>query len=111
MLVYIQTDETGRIVAWGDRRSMDSEVEIEVPDNHPFLNDMPQKYELKNGNIAKSPQLEHRYEQGNEIAEAKNFLYETDFYYIRKLETGEEVPAEIQAKRSAIRKRFKELGV
>lgn len=111
MLIYIQTDETGRIVAWGDRRSMDSEVEVELPEEHPFLIDMPQKYELKNGHVVKSPQLEEKYHQTNEIVESKNYLYETDFYYIRKLETGEEVPAEIQAKRAAIRKRFKELGL
>jgi hypothetical protein len=111
MIVYVQTDGTSRIVGWGDRRSSDAETEVDVPENHPFLNDMPHKYELKNGMVVKSPQLEEKYNQGNEIAEAKAFLNETDFYYIRKLETGEEVPAEIQAKRSAIRKRFKELGV
>lgn len=46
-----------------------------------------------------------------EINELKSYLQETDFYYLRKLETGEEVPIEVNNRRKASRKRLKELGL
>ena len=37
------------------------------------------------------------------VIEAKQYLINTDFYYARLQETGEEVPAEIKAKRQEAR--------
>lgn len=111
MIVYIQTDDTGRIVSWGDRRSLDSEAEVEVPDDDLFLNDLPHKYELKNGKVVKSPNLEKKLADSNELSELKQYLIDTDFYYIRKLENGKDIPADVQAKREKIRKRFTDLGM
>lgn len=111
MIIYIQTDNAGRIVSWADRRSIDTEIEVEIDEDDPFLKDMPHKYELKNGAISKSQALEKKLADMNEISEMKQFLIDTDFYYIRKLENGKEIPPEIQAKREKIRKRFSDLGV
>lgn len=38
-----------------------------------------------------------------EINEAKAYLISTDWYYVRKAETGEEVPEEVIAKRAEAR--------
>lgn len=37
------------------------------------------------------------------VKEAKKYLLDTDFYYARKLESGEEVPSEVVAKRIEMR--------
>lgn len=37
--------------------------------------------------------------KAQKVAEAKSYLANTDWYYARKMETGEEVPAEVVAKR------------
>lgn len=46
-----------------------------------------------------------------EIEELKTYLDETDFYYIRELDTGKSVPIEVKQKRDEIRKRLVELGL
>lgn len=46
-----------------------------------------------------------------EIAELKNFLSSTDFYYIRFQETQKPIPADIRERRIAARQRLQELGL
>lgn len=46
-----------------------------------------------------------------EIAELKNYLNSTDFYYIRQQETGKPVAKEIKDKRIAARQRLNDLGL
>ena len=40
-------------------------------------------------------------------AEARRELAETDWYFLRELESGEPIPADIKAKRAAARSRVK----
>lgn len=44
------------------------------------------------------------------IGEALEYLKSTDFYYVRKLETGENVPTEIITKRSEVREFLRSKG-
>lgn len=46
-----------------------------------------------------------------EIRELKNYLSETDFYYLRQMETGTPVKPEIVTERIKARNRLKELGL
>jgi hypothetical protein len=47
----------------------------------------------------------------NEINELKNYLQETDFYYVRELETKKPIPADVRTKRLEARNRLNELGL
>lgn len=44
-----------------------------------------------------------------QIAELKNYLYETDWYVTRKLETGKEIPEDVLNKRKEVREEISEL--
>lgn len=46
----------------------------------------------------------------NKIGEAFAYLKDTDFYYARKLETGEEVPTEVVTKRDEARQFLRSKG-
>lgn len=46
-----------------------------------------------------------------EIENLKSYLFQTDFYYIRQIETGTPVKAEIVTERIKARNRLKELGL
>ncbi|MFY9088964.1 hypothetical protein [Arcobacter aquimarinus] len=48
-------------------------------------------------------------EKTPEIQELKQYLKETDFYYLRKMETGEDIPIDIVEKRLNTRLRIREL--
>jgi hypothetical protein len=54
---------------------------------------------------------ETKMNQEKEIEELKQYLNETDFYYIRNLDIGKSVPIEVKKKRDEVRKRFVELGL
>lgn len=45
-----------------------------------------------------------------EVGAAKAYLQETDFYYARKMEIGEDVPAEVVAKRIEARNLIRKNG-
>lgn len=49
------------------------------------------------------PKLIKYHNIANETQNAKTYLIQTDWYYIRKLETGEEIPPEIIIKRNEAR--------
>jgi hypothetical protein len=46
-----------------------------------------------------------------EIEEMIAYLNETDFYYIRQMDNGKSIPADVKQKRDEIRKRLVELGL
>jgi hypothetical protein len=50
-------------------------------------------------------------ERSNRIAELKQFLADTDFYYVRMLETGEEVPVDVVTNRIAARQTLRNYGL
>ncbi len=54
MKIYVLVDTEGNIQGWGSTRSMDSEVEIEITDNHEFLYGNPRMYVYQNGEIIKN---------------------------------------------------------
>lgn len=47
----------------------------------------------------------------NEIHDLKKYLNDTDFYYVRQLETGKDVPVDVVSKRLDARTRLRELGL
>lgn len=47
----------------------------------------------------------------SKILEFKQYLQETDFYYIRRLDSGDPIPQAIADKRLQIRKALKDLGL
>jgi hypothetical protein len=50
-------------------------------------------------------------ERSNRIAELKQYLADTDFYYVRMLETGEEVPSDVVTNRIGARLTLREYGL
>lgn len=55
--IYVLAEEDGTVIGWGDIRSMDDEIEIEIEENHPFLDDIPFSYKLIDGKIVKDKDL------------------------------------------------------
>jgi hypothetical protein len=53
MIVYIHVGKDGIVNGWGGHRSMDTEIEVEIPDNHELLNMAPRLFRYKNGVIEK----------------------------------------------------------
>lgn len=45
------------------------------------------------------------------IQELKDYLAETDFYFIRELETQEPIPDEVKDRRLAVRQELQDLGL
>lgn len=46
-----------------------------------------------------------------EVTELKNYLDSTDFYFIRSLDSGKAIPADVKEKRKQVRARLTELGL
>lgn len=46
-----------------------------------------------------------------EVVDLKAYLASTDFYFIRRLDSGKEIPPEVQDKRDHARQRLLELGL
>jgi hypothetical protein len=63
MIIYVLTEEDGAIIGWGSTNGMEEEIEVEIDDNHPFLNDLPFNYKLINGQIIKDDDLSLRTEK------------------------------------------------
>ena len=66
---------------------------------------------LSEGNIPEPELTDEELQQielNKKLQEASQYLKDTDWYYARKAETGEEVPAEIVAKRIESRTLIKE---
>lgn len=60
------------------------------------------KITTQTGQIISQSEID-RAEKDRQIAEAFSYLKETDWYYARKLETGEEVPVDVVTNRMASR--------
>lgn len=67
------------------------------------------KVTTKTGQVIPQAELD-RIELDRQIAEAFSYLRETDFYYARKMETGEDVPLEVVSKRIESRNLLKSNG-
>lgn len=112
--VFVETNELGEVIAWATSRGNDQEIEIDLDETHSFFNG-PFFHVLKDGvlteNEAKKTQARQRRKDDAEIRELKGVLAETDFYFIRKMDTNTPVPADVQVKRAKARTRLKELGL
>ena len=53
MNIYIQVNEKNRIRSWGTTRSDESDVEVQVEDNHPIFYSAPELFVLREGQIVK----------------------------------------------------------
>lgn len=60
------------------------------------------KVTTQTGQVISQSDLD-KIELDHQISEAFSYLKETDWYYARKLETGEEVPVDVVTKRMASR--------
>ena len=67
------------------------------------------KVTTKTGQVIPQAELD-RVELDRQAAEAFSYLRETDFYYARKMEIGEDVPAEVVAKRIEARNLIRKNG-
>lgn len=67
------------------------------------------KITTQTGQIISQQELD-KAEKDRQIAEAFAYLRETDFYYARKMETNEEVPADVVAKRIEARQLIRANG-
>lgn len=54
MKVFICTDEENKVTMWADRRSMDEEIELDIPNDHPFISSNPTHYILKDGELIRN---------------------------------------------------------
>ena len=51
MIVYITLDENGYVNGWGSTRSSDSDIEIELDDNHEFFKTDFSCWKYENGEL------------------------------------------------------------
>jgi hypothetical protein len=114
--VYVEVNEKNEVIGWATSRGSETEIEIEIDEAHPFFNESPFFFKVKDGKtLEKDETLQQtiRKDRSNrlEIRELKEFLKESDFYFIRKMDEGTEIPVDIRQKRLAARKRLKDLGL
>ena len=67
------------------------------------------KVTTKTGQVIPQSELD-RIELDRQVSEAFSYLRETDFYYARKMEIGEDVPADVVIKRVEARKLIRANG-
>ncbi len=112
---YIFSNQTGAFIGTrGIVTETDNEIGIEAtPEAVAFMTTAITP-KLINGKLVESStkeEKESRKEQ--EIQELKNLQYEelkpTDWYFVRKAETGTEVPQEIIEQRQEIRNKYKQI--
>ena len=53
MVIYVSFDENGDIDGWGTSPANDGAIKIDIEDDHPFLEDIPERYTLKSGVLTK----------------------------------------------------------
>lgn len=53
MLIYVSVDATNKVRSWGSTSGSDSDIEVDIPDDHIFLTDIPFYYTLVNGELIK----------------------------------------------------------
>lgn len=114
--VYVEVNELGEVIGWATSRGTPTELEIEIEDGHPFYTENPFFFKVRDGaflELSDTVRKARRQERRNrrEIRELRAYLTETDFYWIRKLDEGTEIPLEVKEKRLAARTRLKELGL
>ena len=93
MVIYVSVDENGLIDGWGSSSiSLDS-VKVEINEDHPFLEDIPNKYQLKDGKIERSPKAQEiensilRKSKKEQLSNECNQDILNGFYYIIDDET------------------------
>jgi hypothetical protein len=124
-LINKNTDIVQSIFSWGSK-----EIDLDYPvpegqyllplDDDVFLT--TQERFIQIGSLKVKDQTAKTYndifsempeisERSNKIAELKQYLADTDFYYVRMLETGEEVPADVVTNRIGARLTLREYGL
>ena len=67
MKIYLTLDEDGYVDGWGNSRSSDNDIEIELDDNHEFFKTDHQCWKYENGELVfdeeKQKQLIEEYER------------------------------------------------
>lgn len=56
-------------------------------------------------------EIENKSKRDSEIIELKKYLDDTDFYFIRNLDSGKVVPSDVKQRRNEVRQRLLELGL
>ncbi|OIS74608.1 hypothetical protein [Bacillus licheniformis] len=69
MNIYISLNEKGQVTGWGSTRGMDSEIEIDIEDNDPFLTDNPFIYRYLDGKLVKDESFELNRAKSEKIEE------------------------------------------
>lgn len=77
MVIYVSFNPDGSVDTWSSIRTSDTELEIEVPDGHPFLDDNPSFYVYTNGNFEKSEDLLTQKAKETKLAELRQKCNET----------------------------------
>jgi transcription termination factor NusB len=54
--IFVSIDENNIVAGFGSTRGMESEIAVEIDDEHQFLNDNPFLYKLVDGTLEKLPQ-------------------------------------------------------
>ncbi len=112
--IYLQFNENNEVIAWAFSRGNEVEVEFELDEMHPIFTRNPFYFKLVNGELmeaeGKEDAIREKRKKEREVFELKNYLKESDFYFIRKMDEGTSIPGEVQSKRAQARKRLKELG-
>lgn len=114
--VFVEVNDKGEVISWSTSRGTETELEIEIEEDHPFFSENPFFFKVRDGaflEYSETVKTSRRQDRSNrrETRELQDYLKETDFYYIRKLEEGTEIPADIKGKRTAARNRLKQLGL
>lgn len=60
-------------------------------------------HDIVNAALVKQEEMFVKEQNDIKVKEAKKYLLDTDFYYARKLENGEEVPSDVVTKRIEMR--------
>ena len=101
---YAQIDSNNQIIGWFDRLIHDT-----IPDGCVELSDEKWLSAINNGHNCILENGDtcikdfYSYHEDVELAKAKQYLIDTDWYVIRKIETGKEIPEDILQKRSSAR--------
>lgn len=114
--VFVEVNDKGEVIGWATSRGSETEIEIEIEEDHPFHTENPFFFKVRDGaflELSDTVRKARRQERKNrrEIRELREYLKETDFYWIRKMDEGTEIPVEVTNKRLAARTRLRELGL
>lgn len=90
---FYRTDSKGNVFIGKGENLPDGFIEFSLLNDNSYPKEVQDALDIER-NI---------FDNSTKIVEYKKYLLNTDWYYIRKLETGKEIPADIVAKRIELR--------